>query len=157
MHRIPDEASDETINQLFEGELATSKATAAALGRLEKIMHEPVLNAETLANGRVNEIDLTRRRYDIDVEYDSFRPVDQRWRAIDLNTFDGGPDAPGCFQGYGASEKQARMALLDLFADYDERPRPPRGRIVNLGNPETPPEVIDDITFDDDLEDHDER
>lgn len=117
-------------------EMRRAEGLAKVFDRLEEIMHEPPvpkLNAETLANGRVNEIDLTRRRYDIDVDYDSFRPVDQRWRAIDLNSYDGAPDAeaPCTFIGWGASEKQARMDLLDQFADYDQRPRPKSSRVIH--------------------------
>lgn len=108
-------------------------------------------------------IDLTRRAYDIDIEYDSMRPVGERWRAIDLNTFDGGPDAPGCFQGYGASAKEARLALLDLFAAFDERPKPRISRVIHHSTATDPAEYSDekerdpdDWDFDDGLSDLDD-
>lgn len=106
----------------------------------------------------------TARAFDLDYEYASFRPEGDRWRCVDLNTFDGGPDAPGCFQGYGASEKEARLALLDLFADYDERPPPKPSRVIHSSQFEPPTyadqpkrdDFEDDINFDDGLSDADE-
>lgn len=80
------------------------------------------------------------RAYDLDLDYASFRPEGERWRCIDLNTFDGGPDKPGCFEGYGASMKEAKLALLDLFAEYDERQKPSR---VIHSSPFEPPTYAD--------------
>lgn len=62
------------------------------------------------------------RSFDLRYEYTSFAPEHSRWTCIDLSTYDGAPDseAPSTFIGCGASEKQARMDLLEQFADYDE-------------------------------------
>jgi hypothetical protein len=56
----PSHCSDETINELFDGELAIHVAMSKAIDRVNELMRPaiPKLNAETIANGRVNEIEV---------------------------------------------------------------------------------------------------
>ena len=63
----------------------------------------------------------TAREFRLSFDYASFRPVDHRWICIDLNTFDGAPDSEGLarFVGHGASEKEAKLDLLDQFAELE--------------------------------------
>src|SRR5688572_7442795 len=67
------------------------------------------------------------RTFDLRFEYTSFAPEHSRWSCIDLNTYDGAPDAqaPCTFIGRGASEKQAKTDLLEQFAEYDVLPEQP--------------------------------
>ena len=90
---------------------------------VEPMQMKPLFNAETVMSGRTNEIDLTKRPYDIDVRHEPSAPSFERWSAIDLNTYDGGLDAPGNFIGRGSTPHLARMALLDRFAEYDAEGR----------------------------------
>jgi hypothetical protein len=66
----------------------------------------PVLNAETLANGRVNEIDLRGR--DIRFEYHGVFRGEQQWSCWDAKSYDGDESD----MGFGDSKE---MALVDLM------------------------------------------
>jgi hypothetical protein len=63
-----------------------------------------------------------KRAFDLHSEYTSFAPPNQRWSCIDLNTYDGAPDSEGCstFIGRGPTEHDAKLELLELFAEYDQ-------------------------------------
>jgi len=65
----------------------------------------PTLNAETLANGRKNEIDLKRFPH-IKPEYDEVPTGIACW---DGNSYDG----PGCPIGYGPTPQCALLNLLE--------------------------------------------
>ena len=80
------------------------------------------LNPETILSNKP-VIDL-RRRYDIDVEFIQWAPLNERYRAIDMNSFDGS-DGLGSCQGYGATEQEARLNLLTAIAECDQMdPKP---------------------------------
>lgn len=136
IHKLCD---DERAARLFGGELKHAEAVQAAMNRIERLMRR----------------DENARMFDLHYEYTSFAPFEQRWTCIDLNTYDGAPDseAPATFIGRGSSEKQARMDLLDQFADYDGRPKPRASRVIHSSPFEPPTYADDDVTFDDDLED----
>lgn len=140
MHRIPDEASDETINQLFEGELATSKATAAALDRLEQIMHEPPTSVPELMFH-------TNKRHN----YEFVKvPLgcDIGWGCYDPNRCDGLSDEHRVI-GYGKTQDEAYIDLLNQLED--EAPKPRGGMIVH-SSPFEPPTVVDTLYQDPDEE-----
>lgn len=170
----PNDAGDDTINQLWQGgpelpsevpvdeekikkifsdELKLAEATAKAMERINTLMR-PKLNAETVVSGRVNEIDLRGREFSYD--YQSAAPTNQAWSVIDLNTYDGASEGgeSACI-GRGATQKEALNDLLDQLGEY-ERPRPSRV-IYSSGNREEPNEYADpprdDVDFDDGLDD----
>ena len=84
-------------------------------------------------------IDL-RRAFDLQYDYHSLAPPDERVSCIDANTYDAQPDGCGHFIGRGATERDAMLDLLDQFAEYDERPAPPKTRVIFTSQFE-PPEV----------------
>jgi hypothetical protein len=79
------------------------------------------LNPETILGNKPLSA-VGKRRFDLSYEYQSFAPVNQRWSCIDLNTYDGAPDSEGCstFIGRGPTEQDAKLELLELFAEYDQ-------------------------------------
>lgn len=101
------------------------------------------------------------RAFDLSYEYHSSAPPDRRWSVIDLNTYDGAPDSEGCsrFMGWGKNHVDALRDLREQFDDYDEKPPPRMGRLVDGGGGVQPPEYVDDyrdpddVDFDSDLED----
>lgn len=96
------------------------------------------------------------RTFDLRFEYTSFAPEHSRWTCIDANTYDGAPDAeaPCTFIGRGASEKEARMDLLEQFAEHDAPEHEPRARagIVVHSSAFEPPTVVEALYQDPDEE-----
>lgn len=126
--RAPGFCGTNTINGLFDMMAEMTREHAANLAadptlaaRLDASEPARVLCAETLLGNRP-EINLAARTYDLSVVFDTSAPADEAWSCVDLNTYDGAPDSqkPATFIGRGPSAKDARMALLDLFAEYDE-------------------------------------
>jgi hypothetical protein len=157
--RAPGLVSETVINRLWDGDLDVRKAAAAEVDR--QLAMRPTLNAETLANGRRNEINLQKRAYDFKYDYHSAAPREQQVSVIDLNTYDGAPDSEGCshFIGRGATMPEALDDLLEQFADYDAdaeaAPDSIRtfGRIVNGGGG-TQPDETEEIPYSDPDEDN---
>jgi hypothetical protein len=105
---IPEMASDSMIHRLVDGELKHVEYLAKVLDRVAGVTKP--LSA------------VGKRRFDLSCEYQSFAPVNQRWSCIDLNTYDGAPDSEGCstFIGRGPTEHDAKLELLELFAEHDQ-------------------------------------
>lgn len=146
MKPSPLHMSPEDINRLVE---------EGSIGLLDQLGPPPVLNAETLLSGRVNELwpggpelpaETPRRMFDLHYEYTSYAPPSERWTCVDWNTYDGAPDSEGCstFIGRGRTEHEARIDLLEQFAEYDAdlKDEQKRTHVVGLGHPEQPPEVV---------------
>ncbi len=112
MALTPNNAPDSLIKELFGDDEGVAKAAAAAMDRiLAKAMPGlPALNAETLASGRVNEIDLRGR--DIRFEFHGTFRGKQIWLCYDANTYDGDESE----LGEGESKE---MALVDLMDKLD--------------------------------------
>lgn len=136
----PNHVGDQTINELFDLAVEITRDHA------KKLLADPALGARLDAQlSRATDA----RMFDLQYEYTSFAPIAERWACVDQNTYDGAPDsqAPATFIGRGASEKEARMDLLEQFAAYDYPELPATAAERELD------EAIDDgITFDDGLE-----
>lgn len=108
----PSDLSPAEVNDLVEnGRLPMSE-----YGKALRDYGVALLNAELAFSRPV--IDLQRRAYDIDVEHLPHAPANERYRAIDLNTFDGSPTGLGSCHGYGPTAQAARFALLEAMAEY---------------------------------------
>lgn len=156
----PNDAGNTTIAGLFDLLAAMTREHAANLAadptlaaRLDASEPARVLCAETLLGNRP-EINLAARTYDISVQYHDMAPTAESWSAIDMNTYDGAPDAekPATFIGRGPSAKAARMALLDLFAEYDAG----ETYLTGLGSSTEPPERVARVYRDPDMDSRDE-
>lgn len=134
MALTPENASDSLIDRLFEGEIDRCKAMAKAMDRIDEIMHK-------------RQMPSTARAFDLHSTYTSFAPESERWTCVDLNTYDGAPDAeaPCNFIGRGSSEKSARMDLLDQFSEYDGYVPRPRVSTVVHSSPFEPAEYTDEV------------
>jgi hypothetical protein len=166
----PKDASDSQINSLWD--------LAVALQRESAKMHEadPTLAARLDADPELQSVKadellrrtVSARAFDLSYDYASYRPEGERWICIDLNTYDGAPDAeaPCTFIGRGASEKEARTDLLNQFAELDNPEPPPRprvSRVIRSSNAEPPTysdereRDPDDVDFDSGLDDGEQR
>jgi hypothetical protein len=159
----PDNASDSLIARLFGDELKAAEATAKAMDRINELMR-PAPNAETLANGRSNEIDLRGKDLDIRYEYHGAFRGKQHWSCWDHRSYDGEESAIGS----GESKEDALVDLMDKIGAEAAEPEP-MVRTVKLGNVvagngnDSPleysepryqdPDEDDGVTFDSDLED----
>lgn len=101
----PEDASDSLIAKLFEDELKPAKALAAAMDRLEGIMHTP---AELFFH-------TNKRRH---LEFERV-PVghDLGWCCYDPNKLSG----PDLVMGYGKTEDEAYVDWLDQSDDIKPR------------------------------------
>lgn len=132
---VPAQAGDKTLNEYWDLAVQLMKDDAARLLNPETLFHvpEPPKPEEP-----------PMRAYDLQYDYASYRPVNERWECIDVNTYDGAPDSEGCshFVGRGPTEKAARDELLERFEDYDSNARRPRAGIIVNTSPTDPPEFI---------------
>jgi hypothetical protein len=112
----PDHCTDAEIHALFDALNPSFAATVAALDAVA-----PLVNPETLASGRVNEIapviDL-RRRYSIRYEHHGSHRGVHHWTCIDEVTYDG----PESDIGTGESPQEALLDLLEKLAARAVRP-----------------------------------
>lgn len=148
-------ASEDAIHALFGDDFRAARAAAAAIDRVNELMR-PGLNAETLANGRVNDLLTTKKRHRPDI-YECVSCGTQFQQDVecpscgsaDMRLFMRAPPA-GSFPG---SDKEAWLTEQDpdwreRFGDveraldfYQPDPTPaPRMRLVNGGGGVEPAE-----------------
>jgi hypothetical protein len=159
----PHDASDEQIARLHDEDEALFDALNPSfkptLALLDKIAP---LNPETLlGNKPVSRVIDLLRRYDIAYEQHTLAPSDERWSAVDLNTYDTSEGIGACI-GRGATTHEALLDLLEQIAEIAANPPPRRSKtIYSSAAREEPDEYKDDpksdVDFDDDLEDRNER
>ena len=103
----PNDASDDTINQLFEQAVAISKAHA------ENLRSDPTLAAHLDANpGEILEYAdklAKQATYDFQWEHHGSYRGKHYWSCWDANQYDG-PESP---MGSGESQKEALLDLLE--------------------------------------------
>lgn len=158
----PELMGDTGIHRLFGDEIKRAEGLAGVLDKVEKVMHQPPeptnvpeLFFHTKKRHRPDIYECNACNYQFPKEV-----ACPKCGSTDMVLFMRAPSRAALRVG-----RDHEAELNDLDPDWRERfggdaeramdfYKPPHGRIVNLGNPESPPEVIDDgVTFDDDLED----
>lgn len=64
-----------------------------------------------------------------------YAPKAERWHAIDMDTYDGAEDTfPPCHVGYGYSQTEAILDLIDILLDEGEITHDERRELIALHN-----------------------
>jgi hypothetical protein len=98
----PNDCSDDTINQLWEGAILPN-----------------VLNPETMFSGATDRLIDLHRKYDF--EYTRFPSRPGSWVCRDLITFDPDPESQWHIIGYGDTREQALLDVLEQIASVVAR------------------------------------
>ena len=155
----PGNVSDTFIHAMSEAEEAGLKNFASAMDKVAVLIKPETIFKVPAEKPVMRVIDLLRR-YDIAYTEHTLAPRDERWSAVDLNTYDASEGIGACI-GRGPTTHEALIDLLEQIAEIaatpaiEPMPPPVRTRtIYSSGVREEPDDIVTvPEDFDADLED----